>query len=222
MTKSKDYIPSSDLAVLEFTKTILGYGSLNCGRWFVPNPESTITELADDYEKKLQKCSDPNSGIVDKKAKNVAKVKLVKALRNYIQGFVARNINVTEEDKTAMRLPVYDREPTPVSEPTGQPQANITLTRRAQLMVNIVPDAADQHDRRTNYGCRIYYGVYAAGEAPPESGMDLRHSLFTRKKKELFTFLPTDSGKTAYFSIRYENSKGKAGPWGPMAQALIP
>ena len=31
-----------------------------------------------------------------------------------------------------------------------------------------------------------------------------------------------EMGKAAYFSIRYENSKGKAGPWGPLASALIP
>ena len=146
----------------------------------------------------------------------------MKALRNYIQGFVARNINVTEEDKTAMRLPIYDREPTIVGDPTGMAEANITFPGRSRLMIQINPIDAEMHDARANYGCRIYYGVYAQGETPPVSGMDLRESLFTRKKKELFTFLPTESGKTAYFSIRYENSKGKAGPWGPMESAVIP
>ena len=29
-------------------------------------------------------------------------------------------------------------------------------------------------------------------------------------------------GQTVYFCIRYENSKGKAGPWGPIFQAIIP
>ena len=132
------------------------------------------------------------------------------------------NPPLTDADILSLGLKPKDKEPTPVGEPTGQPQANIILTRRAQLTVQIVPDETEQTDKRVNYGCRIYYGIYPAGETPPVSGMDLRHSMFTRKKKELFTFLPTDSGKTAYFSIRYENSKGKAGPWGPMAQALIP
>ena len=217
-----DYIPRRDLELLDFAKNISLYGSSKCSKWEVPNPESMITALLDDYETKLNKCKEPNAGIVDKKSKNVAKEKLVKALRSYIQGFVARNPNVTEEDKTAMHLPIYDREPTIVLEPVGQPKANIALTRPAQLLINIIPDEADQHDKRVNYGCRIYYGIYAAGATLPINGKDLRESMFTRKKKELFNFQPEDSGKTACFSLRYENSKGKAGPWGPMAMAIIP
>jgi len=43
-----------------------------------------------------------------------------------------------------------------------------------------------------------------------------------RRRKELFIFPAEDSGKTAYFSIRYKNSKGQAGPWGPVFSAVIP
>ena len=222
MGKRKDYIPYGDDALFDFAKNISLYGSLKCSKWFVLNPESMLTPLLDDFEAKLIKSKETNSGDVDKKAKNVAKEKLIKALRSYIQGFVARNPNVTDEDKTAMHLPIYDREPTVVLEPTGQPKANIELTRPAQLMVQIIHDEADQQDKRTNYGCRIYFGVYAAGDTVPASGKELRESIFTRRKKELFNFQPEDSGKTAYFSIRYENSKGKAGPWGPMTKAMIP
>jgi hypothetical protein len=53
-------------------------------------------------------------------------------------------------------------------------------------------------------------------------GTELPHSRFTRRKKELFEFPLEDSGKTAYFCIRLENSKGKAGPWGPVFSAIIP
>jgi hypothetical protein len=57
---------------------------------------------------------------------------------------------------------------------------------------------------------------------PPVSGDELPHSLFTKRRKELFDFPMEDSGKTVYFCIRYENSKGKAGPWGPIISAIIP
>jgi hypothetical protein len=33
---------------------------------------------------------------------------------------------------------------------------------------------------------------------------------------------PGDSGKTAYFCIRYENAKGDTGDWGPVFSAVIP
>jgi hypothetical protein len=54
------------------------------------------------------------------------------------------------------------------------------------------------------------------------AGEDLPHSKFTRRKKERFDFPAEDSGKTAYFCVRYENAKGESGPWGPMFSAVIP
>jgi hypothetical protein len=45
---------------------------------------------------------------------------------------------------------------------------------------------------------------------------------FVRKKKESFVFQPQDSGKRAYFALRYENSKGEAGPWCPIFSVLVP
>jgi hypothetical protein len=57
---------------------------------------------------------------------------------------------------------------------------------------------------------------------PAVHGTNLPHSRFVRRRKELFIFPPEDSGKTAYFSIRYENSKGQAGPWGPVFSTVIP
>jgi hypothetical protein len=35
-------------------------------------------------------------------------------------------------------------------------------------------------------------------------------------------FEQNDSGKTAYFSVRYENAKGEPGSWGAVFHAVIP
>jgi hypothetical protein len=75
---------------------------------------------------------------------------------------------------------------------------------------------------RANYGRKVYYGLYADGDTPPATAEDLPKNRFTRRKKEIFEFSPADVKKTAYFCIRYENSKGEAGPWGPMITAVIP
>jgi hypothetical protein len=58
--------------------------------------------------------------------------------------------------------------------------------------------------------------------ALPSSGDDLPHSVFTRKRAHQFDFPEADRGKSVYFCLRYENSKGDAGPWGPILQAIIP
>jgi len=98
-------------------------------------------------------------------------------------------------------------------------------TTQQKILSRAYPTVGVHQTRRRNAGRparRIYFGVYDYGATLPEDGTKLPESLFTRRKKELFTFLPKDSGKTACFCVRYENSKGKAGPWGPMATAIIP
>jgi hypothetical protein len=56
---------------------------------------------------------------------------------------------------------------------------------------------------------------------PPTSGKELPHSRWMRRRRERFSF-DGDSGKTVYFCIHYENSKGEAGEFGPIFSAVIP
>jgi hypothetical protein len=57
---------------------------------------------------------------------------------------------------------------------------------------------------------------------PPLSGDELFHYRFTRRRTEIIGFSAEESGMTAYFCSRYENGKGEAGNWGPVASAVIP
>ena len=56
---------------------------------------------------------------------------------------------------------------------------------------------------------------------PPSSGEDLFKLIDTKRKRETIGFPPEEGGKVAYFCARYVNEKGEAGPWGPVAGAII-
>jgi hypothetical protein len=43
-----------------------------------------------------------------------------------------------------------------------------------------------------------------------------------RQRKEKLLFDADDAGMTAYVCCRYENRRGEAGQWGPVASAVIP
>ena len=222
MPVKRNYIPASDSAFYDFGKIVIEYAGQNHERWGAKAPTTEIKDTFEKFQTALQKCLEPNCGSLDRRDKNVLKAKLEKLLRDYIQGHIARNVDVTETDKVAMSLPVYDRTPTSVAAPTAQAAIEISYPGIAQLLLQIKPISGMTYDPKANYGCRIYFDVYADNQTPPASGEDLRQSIFTRHKKELFTFRPGDSRKIAYFCVRYENSKGVAGPWGPMVSANIP
>jgi hypothetical protein len=218
----KNYIPTNDHEFLKWLEDVMAYASTHCARWYIANPESFLSEPWEDFKAKLTKASEPNSGKVDVFASKEARKKAEKEARDFVQGFLVKNKFVTPQDRVTMGLPIYDTTPTAVSDPTGQAEADIAYPGRTQLELRIKHISGTPTDSNANYGCRIYYGVYADGETPPANGKDLRESKFTRKKKELFTFDPADCKKTAFFCIRYENSKGAAGPWGPVFSATIP
>ena len=139
-------------------------------------------------------------------------------------------------DFIALGLKPRDTIRTPVAVPTAQATADVTYPGAHMLMLHIKPVEGTLHDARADYGYRVYYGVLPHGGASaeeaatprrymqksPVNGDELPHSQFVRRKKELFIFPADDSGKTAFFCIRYENSKGQAGPWGTVFSATIP
>ena len=222
MSIYRDYIPQGDIAFGKLAEKVIEYAEQNYERWRTKAPSAELKDTFEAFQAALLKSRHPNSGNIDKYEKNEIKEKLEKLLRNYIQGNIARNEDVTSADRVSMYLPAHNRTPAPVPVPTGQAVVSIAYPGRTQLLLVIRPVASMLNDPRANYGWRIHYRVCAHDETPPASGKDLHDCKFTRRKKELITFDPSDSGKIAYFCIRYENRKGNAGPWGPMVWAVIP
>jgi len=56
----------------------------------------------------------------------------------------------------------------------------------------------------------------------PQKPEELTASHFTRRKRDLIDFPYDNSGKQCFICVRYENSKGDKGPWGPMVNSFIP
>jgi hypothetical protein len=129
---------------------------------------------------------------------------------------------LTEADLAVLGLHPQDTTHTPIGKPVGKFEAKISYTSSGSLQVNIITDGESASHSKSNFGYRIYHGVYAQGDTPPASGKDLRESQFSHHKKLVFTFEPEERGKTAYFCIRAENGKGDAGEWGDLSSAIIP
>jgi hypothetical protein len=144
---------------------------------------------------------------------------------------------LTDADYISLGLKPKDTTHTPVPPPSGQAEADVTRPGVHLLELHLRPVSGTPADAaRADYGFRIYYGIMPQGGAAvdvatgprrelvkaPVSGEELPHSKFTKRRKERFDFEQGDSGKTVYFCIRYENSKGEPGPWGPIFSSFIP
>ena len=221
MSKSSDWLPGSRTEKLAMAATWCGIIPERLAAWNIP--DAALADLTNAVEAAKASGSIPESA---RNAVTNAQLKIdferLTAVMRDIKKRYIYNPPLTDADFAAMELKPKDVNPTPVAPPTGQAEADISYPGKTQLQAKIKHVEGTPLNPKAEYGYRIYYGLFDAAETPPESGVNLRESRFTRQKKVLFTFLPTDSGKTAYFSIRYENSKGESGPWGPMCSAIIP
>jgi hypothetical protein len=165
-------------------------------------------------------------------ARNAAYKSSKKVLARFIQVWLRGFPDVvTEEDLRNMGIPPIDPIHTPIPAPEVQVEADLVFPgiHLVELRKIRPVSGLDQPDPRSDYGVRIYYGL--TGEAdevfpfrltgPLKTAKLLPYSVFTRRKKERFDF-EGESGNTVCFCLRYENSKGQAGPFGPVLSAVIP
>jgi len=228
---NKDYIPKSDNDLIDFGKKLIqvAFDRTFYERWGIMKPDEELDDLFSDFSSKLAACKQSERRPVDVLAKNVAKAKFVKGLRNFTQGYLSRNVKVTEEDRSLLGLPQRDTIPTSVPVPVTPPTGVLAYPAKGLMEMRDIRPAADKPDARAGYGVRIYYGIVGTPSETnrfriaerPKTGDDLPHSVFTRRKRQLFDFAG-ENGREVFFCMRYENSKGQPGPWGDIISAHIP
>jgi hypothetical protein len=220
--KNKDYIPGNDVQFLSWAKALAAYALLRFEDWQVGSPAPFLEAHLAAFEACMERMGDPNRGKIDVLNKNESRKTLEKACRDYVQGFLARNPLVTGADRETMGLPVRDTTPTPVGAPVGLVTAAVRFLNEGALELKTAHVEGSPFDAKRNYGVKIRYAALPAETATVENINLLTESKFTRRKKETFTFGDSDRGKKAWFRLRYENSKGDAGQWGPAVAAIIP
>ena len=218
----KNYIPHNNLDFALWAQSLYDYANENHARFGIVAVEPDILTRLQAFQELVLRCKDSNHIKADEVERNAARKVVEKEVRNFVQGVLVHNTKVSERDREIMKIPVYDTIRTSVGAPVGQAIVVVSFPGRAQLKVHINHVEDTPYDAKADYGCRVYMKVCAHGETPPAAGTEITESRFTRRKILKYDFPTTDTGKTAYFCVRYENGKGDAGQWGPMVSAVIP
>ena len=228
MAKSNDWLPSRRDEILGMAMKWNNILVVKGAAWNVPETKSAeLNALTLSAQAAFNEA-------MTKDRTTVLTAKVIAAFKNLINAM--RDIKkryfymppLTEMDMASLALNVPDLIPTPVADPAGQVSATVQLVGSHLLRLITEHVEGTPIDPKADYGCRIYWGVMPHGggtleqaasksrylQKPPVSGDELPNSLFTRRKREQFDFPAETSGITVYFCIRYENSKGKSGPWG--------
>jgi hypothetical protein len=215
-----DYIPAGEGQLLPFAKTLSAYALANFARWGMPSPQTLLDAPITAFETALAAYQSPNHGKVDTLNKNEAKDALVHALRTYIQGYIARNPAVTDEDKEEMGLPLRDTIPTPHPAPDARPEvAAEPAGTGAHSVTAVNPHTHNKEKPPLVTGVSFAHRVRSADEAAAAAA--LMPSEYQAGASRTYQYTEADYGKVADYAAAYENATGKRGPWSNVVSLLI-
>jgi hypothetical protein len=151
----------------------------------------------------------------------------------YLKDRYLKSPPLQDEDFVTLLLKIPDSTKSPRGEPKAQRTAVIGRSGTAMLilMYKYAEGTESLANPHTDIKTQIRWGILPPpGIAPtgieltkvPTIAEELPNVLESGRKKDIYTFQQTDSGKTAYFAIRISNDKGGYGPWCPIFHAIIP
>lgn len=140
-----------------------------------------------------------------------ARQALEQVLRPFIQGHLEHNPLVTDDDLTAMGLPVHDRKPTPPEPPKDEPELDVKPAPAG--VIEIIFGDKNEHGHELRW---------AILDAPLADWSELLHSEISTRSPFQLSFEGHDRGKRIYLAGRWENSRGAKGPWTEIISTVIP
>ncbi|MDR2627946.1 MAG: hypothetical protein LBC40_07935 [Dysgonamonadaceae bacterium] len=222
MTK-KDYLPRAYDALLIWLTNFLSYVLANLSRFAIPGYSyESLQAKVTEFRTAQEKAENPNAGKADKLVRTEKAADVRKATRSFVNQYLRYNPAVTDEDRVKLGLTVPDPAPTPAPLPVTWPVVRRIDSGTIMRLKLIYRDSQTADSRakpdHTN-GAEICYVIR---DTPPTSTDDLIHSVFSTHSPYTFIFDEPQRGKTIWFRLRWENTRGQKGPWSELYSAIIP
>ena len=151
--------------------------------------------------------------------KNEARRDFEKPLRLLVKNLQS-NPKVTADDLRAMgiALPSGSRTPAPV--PATYPEFTPDSSVIRRLTVHFRNAGSDSNAKPKGvHGAEIRWAVL---DTPPAGVATLANSSFDTRTPFTLEFDDAQRGKTVYFCLRWENTRGEKGPWSEIVSAIVP
>ncbi|MDR1371734.1 MAG: hypothetical protein LBJ17_01210 [Dysgonamonadaceae bacterium] len=223
--RNNDYIPVEESKFYAWEVNFVNIAKISYEVWGIPEYkwEELLSEQ-EEYHDKYALSNDPQtrtSAIVF--AKNTARKTFTSVLRKVIKGYITYNLNVTDNNRKTLGLPIHKTTRTPSPKPTEKADFDIKQETGSRLNVHFRYRYSDQEQIAARppfiHGIEITWAIL---KTHPESYNDLIHSVFDTRSPYTFQFDIKDAGKKFFCALRWENTRGEKGPWSEIKSAIIP
>jgi hypothetical protein len=182
---------------------------------------SVLNDLVTKYETKYLIAIDPatrTQGAII--AKNEAKDNLEKATRDFLEEHVIYNSAITDEERVNMGLSVHKQGRTPAPVATTHPEADVK-TPEPSILEFSVHDESGVNVKKPA-GQKEFEIRYGISDTPITNWKNLPEYELSSRLHFRLTFDNNDRGRILYYALRWRNTRGQAGPWSNIHNAIIP
>ena len=218
---AKDYIPKSDAELASFLDNFATKVASDKGKFSFSDAEVTeLTTANTDYQTALAELAEAEDNYNAKlEAKRQAEERAVAATRARAQQIQA-NPTIADEERAGLRLPVRDKQPTRVNVPQSFPIVVIDNSKRLRQTLSYFDNNTPTSRARPAGIAGAEVSRYI-GQTPPSGPEQFQRLDESRRSPYTVEYTGADAGKTAYYMLRWVNSRGEKGPWSETVSATI-
>jgi len=220
---AKDYIPNSDANFSNWFSTFKTYALANLVALGISTGDSEAIDVdsaAFDaaYTAHL---TELQTAKVKTEQKTLARKQAVALVRKVVK-ILQANPAVTDAQRLALGIPVRKTTKTPVSIPATRPLPEIEQIQEFTHTLRITDSESNKAAKPEGVDCaEVWLKIVPVGGAVPSNPSEFTFAgpaTSSRVKRE---FSAEDAGKTAFYRLRWINTRGEAGDWGPQVAATI-
>jgi hypothetical protein len=221
----KDFMSGSESKFFDWAEYTFPYATSpeNTAKWALPADavsEDLLTaykELGINY---LRATNPETRTTASIQAKNNSIKHFKSIFRKYIKAYITYNPRVTDEDRKIMQLPLHDTKPTPAPVADKTPFTKLDLPTPGTVVISFGDqEGARKRKPAGQNGAELAYAIL---DNKPMDWEDLTHSTFSTHSPFRLSFKGTERGKTLYFALRWQNTRGEKGPWTEIMNVIIP
>jgi hypothetical protein len=216
----KNYIPAKEADFVEWSENLITVSTANAQGWNLPQAKLTeLRTLHDEVKALYELCKTASYTKLDMQSKHEKKKRLIKLEEVFVRNNLQNNDAMTDNGRAALRIPIYDRKPTPHPAPNTAPDIVVEspLLRTVRIRFRAV-DAARWGKPAHVHGLECRWVI---AESAPAKIEELLHSEFATRTPLELTFDEDMRGKRIYFAVRWEGNSGDKGPWSEIDSAII-
>jgi hypothetical protein len=190
----KSYIPTKEAEFVDWSANLIAVSKENAVEWNLPEAQLTELETLHNESAALhEKCQTASYTKLDMQAKNEKMTALKKAEEVFVRNNLQNNDAMTDNGREALRIPIYDRNPTPHPAPSTVPDVEIATPLPRTLHIKFRADNAARWGKPEYvHGLEC---LWVIAEAPPAKIEELLHSEFATRSPLNLTFDEDQRGK---------------------------